>query len=46
MNHKDYIERERYHLSYLNVLAKLNSDYYIQYNGVIDDVQKIAGRIE
>ena len=29
MNHKDYIEVERYHFSYLNVLEKLNGDYYI-----------------
>ena len=45
MNQKDYIEIEGYHLSYLNVFAKQNSDYYIYSNGLINDTQKIAAKL-
>ena len=42
----DYLVFDRYHLSYLNALEKLNCAYCAYANGLIAYVREIAGRTE
>lgn len=42
----DYIHLDRRHLSYLNVIEKLNCEFCGYANGLISYVQEVAGRTE